>query len=466
MISAYVNCLKIPELRQRILFTLGIVALCRLAGNIPIPGVNPGELARLFDLIDRQGAGGGLLNMFNLFSGGALQKFAIAALGIMPYISASIVVQLMTPVLPQMEKLMREGESGRQKLNQYTRYLTLLICVIQGGMLIKTMTSPGALSQLFGIQEAIQLVDNPGPAFFLMTTLILTAGTMFIMWLGEQITERGIGNGASLIITVGIVDRLPSALVNMITLVRTGSVSDGGQNFTLVHLAVMLVMFFACCAATVAITQGMRKIPVKYAKATMARHGVSGQSSYMPLRVNFAGVMPLIFGSAVLMIPPWVFRALGNTEWGRKWGWLGELAGYFDPSHYWYLIIFGATIILFSFFWVANQFNPIQIADDLQKHGAFVPGIRPGQPTAEFLDQSMTRVTFAGAIFLTALAVLPMIISNQFSIPYSISAFFGGTSLLIMVGVMLDTMRQMEAHLLSYHYDGFLSKGKLRSRHG
>jgi preprotein translocase subunit SecY len=449
MLSAYANCLKIPELRRRIVFTLGIIALCRLAGNIPVPGVDPQELKRLFDAMSSS-SGGGVLDMFNLFSGGALQKFAVAALGIMPYISASIVVQLMTPVIPQLGKLVREGETGRQKLNQYTRYLTVLICIVQGSMLAKTMTNPA----LLGMPEGYQPVMHPGVFFTFMTTIILMGGTVLLMWLGEQITERGIGNGASIIITVNIIDRLPSSIGYMISLVRAGG-STTVQNFSIVHVVILLAMFFFVCAATVAITQGHRKIPIKYARNTMGRRGVAGQTSYMPLRVNYSGVMPLIFASAVLMFPPFVFRLIPFT---RDW------VMFFVYGGAWYMVLYGVMILLFSFFWVANQFNPVQIADDLQKHGAFIPGVRPGQPTADFLDHSMTRITFAGAVFLTALAVFPMVLSNQFSLPYAISQFFGGTTLLITVGVMLDTMRQVEAFLLSYHYDGFLSKGHLRSR--
>ncbi len=464
MISAYVNCFKIPELRQRILFTLGIIVLCRLACTIPVPGVDPAELARMFDAMNK-GAAGGLVGMFDMFSGGALQKFAVGALGIMPYISASIVIQLMTPVIPQLEKLVREGETGRQKISQYTRYLTLVICVIQGGMLAKTMLNPS----MMGFAGDYKLVLSPGIPFLLITTLLLTAGTIFMMWLGEQITERGIGNGASIIITVGIVDRMPKALQDMFNNLLIGGDLAGSSNFTLVHFVGLLVMFFACCAATVLLTQGVRKIPVKYARASMGRQGAAGQTSYMPLRVNFSGVMPLIFGSAVLMFPPLLLQGLvklfSKSAPGVStliMGW----APYFSHGSTTYLVLYGSTIVLFSFFWVANQFNPVQIADDLQKHGGFIPGVRPGQPTSEFLDQSMTRITFAGSLFLVGLAILPMIVTDSFKISYSISQFFGGTSLIITVGVMLDTMRQIETYLLNHHYDGFLSKGHLRSRRG
>ena len=460
MLSAYLNSMKIPELRRRILFTLGVVALVRLACTIPVPGIDSAQLAAMVAKLDKNAAGG-IFSMFNLFSGGALGKFAVAALGIMPYISASIIMQLLTPVLPQLEKLAREGDPGRQKISQYTRYLTLVICVVQGGMLAKTMQNP----TLIGMPEGFQPVINPGPFFVLTTTLFVTAGTIFLMWLGEQITERGIGNGGSSIITVGIIDRLPSALLSMFSIIGAGGAS-GTQSFTPIHALLLLAMFFVCCAATVAITQGMRKIPVKYARATMGgRSGGVGQTSYMPLRVNFSGVMPLIFGSSVLMFPPVLFKGLVAINWMQPTT-EGEWSGFFNSTGGVYLTMYATLIIVFAFFWVANQFNPVQIADDLQKNGGYIPGVRPGQPTAEFLDKSMTRITFAGALFLAVLAVLPPVVTDAFGIQYNVAQFFGGTSLLIMVGVTLDTMRQVESYLLSNHYDGFLSKGHLRSRRG
>lgn len=453
MLSAYINSIKIPELRKRILFTLAIIALCRLAANIPCPGVDIDALERLFDQVNRS-AGGGLFTMFDLFSGGALQNFALAALGIMPYISASIIMQLMTPVIPALEKLQREGESGRSKINQYTRYLTLLICVIQGSAAVRVMLNPGALFRGAG---EMNVVIIGGTLFAVGSVIILTAGTMLLVWLGEQITERGIGNGISLIITVNILSGLPAAAWQMVRLVRSGG-AVGGAEFTLIHALIMLAMFLVVCGATVALTQGTRKIPIRHAGRMAGRSG-AGQTSYLPLRVNFSGVMPIIFGSAVLMFPRLVLNAI---EFTRLRGW----ARFFQPNDPWYIVIFGAMIILFSYFWVANQFNPLQIADNLQKQGGYIPGIRPGQPTADFLDSTMTRITFAGSLFLTAIAVVPMLLSNQLGVPYNIASFFGGTSLLIMVGVMLDTMRHVEAHLLSKHYDGFLRKGKLRSRRG
>lgn len=447
MLSAYANSWRIPELRKRILFTAGIVALCRLTANIPCPGVDAAALADLFRRAN-QGTGG-VLDMFNLFSGGALERFAVGALGIMPYISASIIMQLMMPVIPTLEKMVREGESGRQKFNQITRYVTLLICVIQGTIFAMAMMRPEQL-QLSG---AGRVVINPGLPFIIMSVITLTAGAMLIMWLGEMITERGIGNGASLIITVGIVDRLPQSLGNLWVLSR------GGGEIGPIHILILFAMFFLVCGATVAITQGHRKIPIRYARRMAGRTGVAaGSTSYLPLRVNYAGVMPIIFAGAILSLPTMVLRVFPTLN--------AYLGPWFAYGNYRYMLLYSAMILLFSFFWVANQFNPIQIADDLQKRGGYIPGIRPGQPTAEFLDNTMTRVTFAGALFLTLLAILPMLLYEEFRIPPMIAQFFGGTSLLIIVGVMLDTMRQVESHLLSRHYDGFLKKGRLRSRRG
>lgn len=451
MLSAYLNSIKIPELRKRILFTFGVIALCRVASAIPCPGVDPQALEALFQTMS-QNVGGGVMNLFNLFSGGALQKFAVAALGIMPYISASIIMQLMTPVIPALEKLSREGEAGRRKITQYTRYLTVGICLIQGTMLAKTMMNPAAL----GMQGAAAPVFDPSMAFLVKTVVFLTAGTMFLMWLGEQITERGIGNGASLIISVNILARLPAAVLGMAQLVMGGT---GGQSFTIIHVLLLLVVFCAITAATVALTQGHRKIPIKHASRAGGRGRNVGQTSYMPLRVNYAGVMPIIFGSAILMFPRVILQWV---PYAREHAW-GQFFAYGTG---WYMLFYGLAIVLFAFFWVANQFNPVQIADDLQRNGGYIPGTRPGKPTAEFLDYTMTRITLAGATFLLGLALFPMIMARQFNVPFNIAQFFGGTSLLIMVGVMLDTMRQIEAHLLSKHYDGFLRKGHLRSRGG
>ena len=446
MLSAYANSWKIPELRKRILFTAGVIALCRLTANIPCPGVDAAALAEMFRHMNT--GSGGVLDMFNLFSGGALRRFAVGALGIMPYISASIIMQLMMPVIPSFEKMVREGESGRQKFNQITRYVTVVICVIQGTIFATAMMRPEQLN----LGGATRVVINPGASFLIMTVITLTAGAMFLMWLGEMITERGIGNGASLIITVNIVARLPQALGALWKLWRSGG------ELTIIHILILFAMFFIICGATVAITQAHRKVPIRYARRMAGRGGVAaGTTSYLPLRVNYSGVMPIIFAGAILSLPAMLLRILPTNV-------TAFLGPWFAYGNYRYMLLYAGMILLFSFFWVANQFNPVQIADDLQKRGGYIPGIRPGQPTAEFLDDTMTRITFAGAFFLTALAIFPMFLYQKFRIPPMIARFFGGTSLLIMVGVMLDTMRQVEAHLLSRHYDGFLKKGHLRSR--
>ena len=452
MLSAYMNCYKIPELRKRLLITFGLVALCRLVCFIPCPGVDPTELAKLLKSLGGPQGQNGLLDVMNMFSGGAMEKFAVGALGIMPYISASIILQLMTPVIPFLERMVREGESGRQKYNQIMKYVTLVICFIQGGMFASAMVGSNSG------ENAVQ-VAHMGFGFIVMTIISLTAGAMLVMWLGEMISEYGIGNGASIIITVNIIARLPGALSSLIKLVFSG-VMVGDAEITPVHLVILLALFFAVTAGAIALTQGHRKIPVCYASRRMAGVGqtTTVQTSYLPLRVNYSGVMPIIFAGAILSFPMMIMRFLPN---GRIIGWIASLLQYGSVS---YVIIYGIMILVFSFFWVANQFNPIQIADDLQKQSGYIPSIQPGHATAEFLDHAMTRITFAGAIFLTVLAVFPMVLSNAMNINSQIAQFFGGTSLLIIVGVGLDTLRQIESYLLARHYDGFMEKGKIRSR--
>lgn len=447
MLSAFSNCLKIPELRQRILYTFGLIFVVMFLDRLPTPGVDAVALRQLLESLQSR-AGGSLLGMFDLFSGGAFQYAAVAALGIMPYISASIIIQLLTAVIPTLERLAREGDVGRQKITQYTRYLTVLLCIIQGYAMAVTLEHPQAL----GLNA--QLVTFGGLGFRLLTVVTMTTGTMLLMWLGEQITSRGIGNGISLIITVNIVSRLPNAVyaaINMFTPV------DGIRQFSVFHLVGMLVMIFLVVAGVIAVTQSQRKIPVQYAKRVIGRKVYGGQSTYMPLRVNYSGVMPIIFAQAILMFPSKFFSLL-------PFSFCKQLAVALGYGTMLYMSMYALMILFFSYFWVATQFNPVQIADDLKKHGGYVPGIRPGRPTAEFLDRTMTRITLAGAVFLTVIAVIPSVMAQQFNIPWIVASFFGGTSILIIVGVMLDTMRQVESHLLMRHYDGFLKKGKLRSR--
>ncbi len=450
MFSAFINSLKIKELRNRIFFTAGIIVLVRLAANIPCPGVDPRALKVYFEQFGSTSAGGMFMGMFDLFSGGALQKFAIATLGIMPYISASIIMQLLTPVIPALEKISREGDSGRQKINQYTRYLTLLICLFQGTLAALAMMNPDRIG-LPAPKES--LVTHQGPLFIITAVIILTCGTMVLMWLGEKITERGIGNGISIIITVNIVARMPAAIQSLIELVVSGQ-TVSGTRFRPVHLLILLIVFALVTAATILLVQGQRRVPIQMARRTVGR---SSGTTYLPLRVNFSGVMPIIFAGAILVVPSTLFRFIPYTRF---------LAPYFAWGSPSYMIIYGIMILLFSYFWVANQFNPLQIADNLKRDGNYIPGVRPGKPTSDFLDSTMTKITLAGSLFLTALAVFPMLLTRQFNVPFMVGSFMGGTSLLIMVGVVLDTLSQMESHLSMRNYEGFLKRGKLKSRRG
>ncbi len=451
MLSAFINSFKVEELRRRILFTLGLVFLCRLLSVVPTPGVSAAELQALVQRISSQ-VGGGLLGLVDLFSGGAMSNCAVGALGIMPYISASIILQLMTAVVPALERLAREGDVGRQKISQYTRYLTLGLCVVQGYFMAVALQNPSAL---FGreLGEIVSMQSVWG--FRLLTVVTMTTGTMAMMWLGEQITQTGIGNGISLIITINIISRLPGAVQATLRMFRPAG--GGEAQFNVFHLAGLLLMMVLVVAGTIAVTQAQRKIPVQYAKRVVGRKVYGGQSTYMPLRINYSGVMPIIFAQAILMFPQKIFDMLPGE-------FFKHLGVAFRMERPLYLVLYALMILFFSYFWVATVFNPVQIADDLKKAGGYVPGIRPGTPTAEFLDRTMTRITLAGAVFLTVIAVIPTLMARHFSIPWIVASFFGGTSLLIIVGVMLDTMRQVESHLIMRHYDGFLKKGKLRGR--
>ena len=444
MLSAFVNTFKIAELRQRILFTLGLVFICRVVATVPLPGVDATAIRAFIEA--QGGASGGLSGILNLFSGGALLQCSVGTLGIMPYISASIILQLMTAVVPHLEKLAREGDVGRQKITQYTRYLTVIICTVQGAAMALALQGGG----YFGLPA--EVVRIPGLGFVLLTTISLVAGALLLMWIGEQITDRGIGNGISLIITINIMASLPLAVK---TLGDKLTPIDGVAEIGPFHLILLVALIFFVILGVVAVTQAQQKVPVQFAKRMVGRKMMQGGNSHLPLRVNYSGVMPIIFASAILAIFPKIGAYLpfqGAKEWALAF-----------PTSGWFMFWFGLMILFFSYFWVSTQFNPIQIADDLKKRGGYIPGIRPGRPTAEFLDRTMTRLTLAGAIFLTVIAVLPNIMTAQFSVPWIVASFFGGTSLLIIVGVMLDTMRQIESHLLMRHYDGFLKKGKIRS---
>ena len=460
MISAFTNTFKIPELRNRVLFTLAMLVVVRIGAAITTPGVNASVLQAWFDSQVNTQSGGSVAALFNIFSGGALENCAIFSLGVMPYISASIMMQLLTAVIPQLGKLSKE-DGGRQKIMQYTRYATIALCIFQGYLLALSFENPAQNPFLTGIVDTINrlgipLVSDPGTAFRVLTVITLTAGTLFLMWLGDQITDRGIGNGMSLIITVGIVARLPAAIVQAW---RTFVPSDGqGSQVNPMVLVLMIAFLIAVIAAVICITQAQRRISVQYAKRVVGRKVYGGQTQYMPLKVNYAGVMPIIFAQALLIFPSTIV-----TMAFRDSPTAGKIAAALQAGT-WHYIVFGGMIFFFSYFWVATQFQPQQIADDLKKYGGYIPGIRPGRETATFLDNVMTRLTFAGAIFLTIVAILPQMLSESLNVPYVAAQFFGGTSLLIVVGVVLDTMRQVETHLIQRHYDGFLRKGRIRGR--
>ena len=455
MFKAFINAFKIKDLRNKILFSAAVIIVCRIAANIPCPGVNTHNLKVYFDKLSQDTAGN-FLGMIDLFSGGALQQFAVGALGIMPYISASIIMQLLVPVLPSLERLKREGEAGMNKINQYTRYLTIVICVIQGAMTAIAMTHPERL----GLPAALPgqpLVSGNLTAFVFFSVIILTCGTMILMWLGEKITDKGIGNGVSIIITIGIIDRLPKAIAQLYEIYQSGGAAGGGK-FRTPHVLLLIIIFAVVTALTIILCQGVRKVPIQMARKTVGNK-VAGGSTFMPLKVNFPGVMPIIFAGAILMFPPMLLRVIPNAH-------IAALQQYFNHGSYSYMLMYGALILAFSYFWVSNMFNPVQIADNLKKEGAYVPGIRPGKPTCDYLDDLMTVITFAGAIFLCALSVFPMLLTMWLKIPYAVASFFGGTSLLIIVGVTIDTLSQMESLLVMKNYEGFLQRGRLRSRRG
>lgn len=453
--NTFGNCVKIPELKSRIIFTLGVLAVCRLIAWIRIPGLDGNALHNYF--ASHSQSGGGMLGMYNTFAGGALEHCAIGTLGIMPYISATIILQLLTAVWPKLSKLARE-EGGRTKIIQYGRYLTVLLCLAQGLFFAIGWENPEKLFPGIG-RPLIFDLDHIW-WYRIQTVLIMTTATMLLMWLGEQITDRGIGNGVSLIITIGIVARLPLAVTGL-----QDMFSGTGANHP--HLfgtgLVMVLLLVGVVAGVIAVTQAQRKVPVQYAQRAVGRKMYSGGTSFMPLKVNYAGVMPIIFAQSLLMFPQPLFLHLGNyvSQPFVKNLCLG-IAQALNPGSFFYMAVYGAMILFFSYFWVATQFNELQIADDLKKNGGYIPGVRPGQGTSDYLHKAMSRITLAGAIFLTIIATIPIILSNEMNIPMNVSQFFGGTSMLIAVGVLLDTMRQIESHLLMRHYDGFLKKGRVR----
>jgi preprotein translocase subunit SecY len=447
------NCFKIPELKSRIWFTLIVLGFCRLASLVPTPGLDGTALKAYFASTAGSQNANGLMGMYSMFTGGGFEKCAVGALGIMPYISSTIILQLLGAVIPSLSKLQRE-EGGRTKLIQYGRVLTLFLCLGQGMFMALGWEHAGTIFK--GFTGNLVMPGYNLWWYRINTTVILSTGTMLLMWLGEQITDRGIGNGISLIITVGIVARLPQAGQGLVDMFLVPS-----ARFNFFHFVALIMLLCAVIAGVVAVTQAERKIPVQYAQRVVGRKTYSGGSSFMPLRVNYSGVMPVIFASAILMFPALILNFLG-----RKFGvrFFDELAAMLSRGSFIYLILYGLMILFFSYFWVATQFNELQISDDMKKSGGYIPGVRPGQATSSFLHRTMSRITLAGALFLTAIAVIPILLQEWMGIPLQVAQFFGGTSLLIMVGVMLDTMRQMEAHLLMRHYDGFLKKGRLKGR--
>lgn len=462
MVTAILNCFKIEELRRRIIFTLLVLVIVRLGASIPVPGVNADVLGHYFrQVIDTQKQGS-VIGLLNIFSGGALENCAIFSLTIMPYISASIVMQLAIGVIPTLGRLARE-EGGRQKITQYTRIGTLILCAFQGYMTVRIFENPEANPFLPGIRDTIftygPLVPDTGFMFEIPAVITLTAGTMLLMWLGEQITDKGIGNGASLIIAIGIVAKLPSALVQAWNAYITPSAMKSGGGASPVILVVLIVFLLAVIASTIALTQAMRKVTVQYTKQVRGNKVYGGQSSFLPLKVNYAGVMPIIFANAILLMPSMMVSWMLPTTWTAARNFFASMGG--GTTHH---ILMAILTFASSYFWVAMVFNPTQIADDMKRHGGFIPGIRPGEATSSFLDLSMTRLTFAGALFLSVLAVLPGVVHEILKVPPVTAQFFGGTGLLIVVGVVLDTMRQTETFLLQRHYDGFLKKGRLRGR--
>ena len=448
ILGALANAFKIPDLKRRLLFTLGMVAIYRVGAFIPTPGINSTRLAQFFaSLAGTQG--GTIFGIMNLFSGGAVERLTIFALGIMPYITASIIMQLMIPVIPSWEKMVKEGgDQARRMITQYTRYLTIALSLIQSFFIALWLENP----TLFG---GLQIVEFPGWPFRLLTVLTLTSGSAFIMYLGEQVSERGIGNGASILITAGIISRIPTAVYQLVAL--ASPFSRARRQLDPLTLVLLGAMMIAVIVAVVQLIQGQRKIPVQYARRMVGRKMYGGQTTYIPLRVNQAGVIPIIFAQSLLVFPATIAGLVPNPT-------LQRVAQSLLRGQVLYNVLYALLIVFFSFFYTALTFNPIDIADNIKKYGGFLPGIRPGKSTAEYLDFIMVRVTLAGAVFLAALAIVPDLVGAGMKVPPTVTSFFGGTSMLIVVGVMLDTVRQIESHLLLRHYEGFMRSGRIRGR--
>ncbi|GMT41619.1 MAG: protein translocase subunit SecY [bacterium] len=433
-IEGFGNIFKVPELRRRIIFTAVMLMVFRIGAHIPVPGIDASALADFFDQLR-----GTILQYFDMFSGGALKRLTIFALGIMPYISSSIILQLLTVAVPHLEKLKKEGEQGQRKITQYTRYGTVLLSAIQGtgiAFALEGMRSP----------TGAPIVSEPGWTFRVITVITLTAGTAFLMWLGEQITERGVGNGISLIIFAGIVAGIPSAILNSLRLMQTGEITP------FVLLAVVIIMAVVI-GVIVYMESAQRRIPIQYARRTVGRKVYAGQTSHLPLKINTAGVIPPIFASSVMVFPATVMQ-FGQHPW------LTWMQDQITPGSLVYTIMYVSMIMFFCYFYTAIVFNPADVADNMKKHGGFIPGIRPGRPTAEYIDRTLSRITLGGAVYLSLVSVLPDFMIRYFNVPF----YFGGTGLLIVVGVAMDTMSQVESHLVMRDYSGFIKGGRMRSR--
>ena len=433
--SGLISAASIPELRKRVIFTLLMLLVYRMGVQIPTPGINGDALAAFFEKNAST-----LFGMFNMFSGGALENFSIFALGIMPYISASIIIQLLTVVVPQLESLSKEGEAGKRTITKYTRYGTVVLSVIQGFFIatgLESMTSP----------NGVPIVIDPSLQFRLMTVLTLTSGTAFIMWLGEQMTERGIGNGISMIIFAGIDARMPAAVGNTVELIKSGELS-------LIFLPIIVVMMFLVVGFIIFVETSQRRIPIQYAKRVVGRRVYGGQSSHLPLKINVSGVIPPIFASSIMMFPATIGSFI-HIDWVQRF------SAALSPGTVYYYTMYVGMIVFFCFFYTAVTFKPDDVAENLKKNGGFIPGIRPGKKTAEFLDHALVRLTVVGAVYLSAVCVMPTLLIQQLNVPF----YFGGTALLIVVGVSIDTIAQIESHLVMRNYDGFMKSGRIRGRH-
>ena len=462
MMKGFSNAFRIPELRKKILVTLGLVFVCRLVSQIPTPGVDWRALQQVIETARQSASGGGLLDWFDVFTGGALGQCAIGFLSIWPYISAQIVIQLLSSVIPSLEKLKKEGESGRQQLAQITRWLTIVLCIVQSWGIATMLSHPGALGPAFA---GVEIVVNPGIGFQLMTVIGMTSAALFVMWLADQITTFGIGNGASLIIMINITSRLPQALISAWE--RYFGLGGVQASAPIAELPILVIFFLLVVMGTVMLTQGVRKVPIHSTRRSVSGGNTYGmQQTFMPLRVNYTGVMPVIFAQPLIQIPSAMLMKISDATSAGFSGKLYRFAEALANPTALHMVVYAVLIMFFAFFWVATQFNAIDISENLKKDGSYVPGIRPGRATAEYLDDVMTKITLIGGTGLLVVALVPMLLMGWIQVPWAIASFFGGTSLLIIVGVALDTLRIMESHLLVRKYDGFLSHGSLRGRGG